>query len=76
MTKISMTKIILKLAFLDATEERIPTIANRADADWIMIDHTTVRIHTACAQTWILAPLIDTRRVRTTIRTDYAFRPT
>lgn len=49
MTKISMTKIILKLAFFDATEERIPTIANRADADWIMIDHPTVRIHTARA---------------------------
>lgn len=44
-----MTKIILKLAFFDATEERIPTIANRADADWIMIDHPTVRIHTARA---------------------------
>jgi len=42
-------KTIWKLAFLNATEERISTIANRADADWIMIDHSAVCIHTACA---------------------------
>jgi len=42
-----MTKRILKLTFLNTTEEWIPAIANRADADWIMIDHSAIRIHTA-----------------------------
>lgn len=72
----TMTKRILELAFLNATEERISAIANRAHADWIMIDHPAVRIHTARSYTWILTPLIDTRRVRATICTDYAFRST
>lgn len=44
-----MIERISKLAFLGATEERISAIANRANADWIMIDHPAVRIHAACA---------------------------
>lgn len=70
-----MIKRISKLTFLNATEERIPAIANRADANWIMIDYSAVRIHAARAWAWILTPLIDTCRVRATVCTDYAFRP-
>jgi len=38
-----------------------------------MIDHATIGIHATCARTWILASLIDTRRVRTAVRTDHTF---
>lgn len=40
-----------------------------------MIDHSTIRVHAARARAWVLAPLIDTCRVRAAVRADYALRP-
>lgn len=39
-----------------------------------MIDHSTIGIQAARARAWILASLIDTRRVRAAVRTDHALR--
>lgn len=68
-------KINLGLAFFDASEERIAAVTDRADAHWIVIDHSAIGIQAARAWTWILASLIDTRRIGTAVRANYAFRP-
>lgn len=68
-----MIEISLRLAFFNASEERISAITDRANTDWIMIDHSTICIYAARAYAWILASLIDARCVRATIRADYAF---
>lgn len=70
----NITNEDLELAFLDASEERISTVTDRAYADWIMIDHSTIRIHAARARTRIFAPLIDARSIRAAVGADYAFR--
>lgn len=62
-----------KLAFLNASKEWISAITDRANADWIMIDYSAIRIHATRAWTWIFAPLIDARCIRTAIGTNHAF---
>lgn len=65
-----------RLTLFDASEERIAAVADRANANRIVIDYTALGIHAARAWTRILASLIDAGLARGAIRADYALRPT
>ncbi len=59
--------------WLIALGKRIPDIAGETDAQWDVVAHLTLRIHTTQAGTRILALAPDTSLVLWTIRVDHTF---
>lgn len=66
----------LKLTFFNASEEWISTVTNRANANWIVVDYTTIRVDATRARTRILASLLDACRIRAAICANHTFWPT